>query len=46
MDKKQLTEADIISKFILPTIGSAGWNSMTLITNKRNTCQQQHLKYS
>ncbi|SIS82509.1 EcoAI/FtnUII family type I restriction enzme subunit R [Neptunomonas antarctica] len=31
MDKKQLTEADIISKFILPSLESAGWNSMTQI---------------
>ena len=31
MDKKQLTEADIISKFILPAIDSAGWDSMTQI---------------
>jgi type I restriction enzyme, R subunit len=29
MDKKQLTEADIISKFILPAIDSSGWDSMT-----------------
>ncbi len=31
MDKKQLTETDIISKFILPALESAGWNSMTQI---------------
>jgi len=31
MDKKQLTEADIISKFILPAITKAGWDSMTQI---------------
>jgi type I restriction enzyme, R subunit len=31
MDKKQLTEADIISKFILPAITDAGWDTMTQI---------------
>ncbi|MDO6453857.1 DEAD/DEAH box helicase family protein [Neptunomonas phycophila] len=31
MDKKQLTETDIISKFVLPAIDQAGWNSMTQI---------------
>ncbi len=31
MDKKQLTEADIISKFILPAVNNAGWDSMTQI---------------
>jgi len=31
MDKKQLTEADIITKFILPAINDAGWDSMTQI---------------
>lgn len=29
MDKKHLTETDIITKFILPTIDAAGWDSMT-----------------
>ena len=29
MDKKQLTETDIITKFVLPAIDQAGWNSMT-----------------
>lgn len=29
MDKKGLTETDIITKFILPAIESAGWDSMT-----------------
>jgi len=28
MDKKKLTEADIISKFILPYVEQAGWDSM------------------
>lgn len=31
MDKKQLTEADIISKYILPAITDAGWDTMTQI---------------
>jgi type I restriction enzyme, R subunit len=31
MDKKQLTEADIISKFIIPAITDAGWDTMTQI---------------
>ena len=31
MDKKQLTEADIISKFILPAITDAGWDTMTQV---------------
>ncbi len=31
MDKKQLTEADIISKFILPAITDAGWDTMIQI---------------
>ena len=31
MDKKALTEADIISKFILPAVESAGWDSMLQI---------------
>jgi type I restriction enzyme, R subunit len=29
MDKKRLTETDIITKFILPAIDAAGWDSMT-----------------
>ncbi|MDZ7922592.1 MAG: type I restriction endonuclease [Marinagarivorans sp.] len=29
MDKKHLTETDIITKFILPAIETAGWDSMT-----------------
>lgn len=29
MDKKHLTETDIITKFILPAIEQAGWDSMT-----------------
>jgi len=28
MYKKQLTEADIISKFILPAVEKSGWDSM------------------
>ena len=31
MDKKQLTETDIISKFILPAIKDAGWDDMSQI---------------
>lgn len=31
MDKKKLTETDIISKFILPSIKGAGWDDMTQI---------------
>lgn len=31
VNKRNLTEADIISKFILPAIESAGWDSMTQI---------------
>ncbi len=31
MDKKKLTEADIISKYLLPAITDAGWDSMTQI---------------
>ncbi|RVU30535.1 DEAD/DEAH box helicase [Neptunomonas marina] len=31
MDKKQLTETDIITKFVLPAIDKAGWNSMTQV---------------
>jgi type I restriction enzyme, R subunit len=31
MDKKQLTEADIIGKFIMPAITGAGWDTMTQI---------------
>ncbi len=31
MDKKQLTETDIITKFLLPSIEAAGWDSMTQI---------------
>lgn len=29
MDKKQLTETDIITKFVLPAIEQAGWDAMT-----------------
>jgi len=29
MDKKQLTETDIITKFVLPAIELAGWDAMT-----------------
>ena len=29
MDKRKLTETDIITKFILPAIENAGWDSMT-----------------
>jgi type I restriction enzyme R subunit len=29
MDKTKLTETDIITKFILPAIDNAGWDSMT-----------------
>ncbi|NHN36902.1 DEAD/DEAH box helicase family protein [Pseudomaricurvus alcaniphilus] len=31
MDKKQLSETDIISKFILPSVEKAGWDNMTQI---------------
>jgi len=31
MDKKQLSETDIITKFILPAVEEAGWDSMTQI---------------
>ena len=31
MDKKKLSEADIISKFIMPAIEGAGWDQMTQI---------------
>jgi type I restriction enzyme R subunit len=31
MDKKKLSEADIISKFIMPNIEAAGWDQMTQI---------------
>ena len=31
MDKRQLSEADIISKFILPAVESAGWDDMLQI---------------
>ena len=31
MNKKQLTETDIITKYLLPAITDAGWNSMTQI---------------
>ncbi|MBR9886489.1 MAG: DEAD/DEAH box helicase family protein [Oceanospirillales bacterium] len=31
MDKRQLTETDIITKFVLPAIDAAGWNSMTQV---------------
>jgi type I restriction enzyme, R subunit len=31
MNKKQLTEADIISKFIMPAVEDAGWDLMTQI---------------
>ena len=31
MDKKQLSETDIITKFIMPAIQNAGWNLMTQI---------------
>lgn len=31
MDKKHLSEADIISKFILPAVESAGWDAMRQI---------------
>ena len=31
MDKKKLTEADIISKFILPAVKKVGWDDMTQI---------------
>ena len=31
MDKKRLTETDIITKFILPVVEQSGWNSMTQI---------------
>ncbi len=31
MDKKKLTETDIITKFILPAVEGSGWDSMTQI---------------
>jgi type I restriction enzyme R subunit len=31
MDKKKLSETDIITKFIMPSVQSAGWNVMTQI---------------
>jgi type I restriction enzyme R subunit len=31
MDKKKLTETDIITKFIMPSIKNAGWDDMTQI---------------
>ena len=31
MDKKQLTETDIITKYILPSVENVGWDSMTQI---------------
>ncbi|BCE00688.1 EcoAI/FtnUII family type I restriction enzme subunit R [Marinicellulosiphila megalodicopiae] len=31
MDKKQLSESDIISKFIMPSVESSGWDSMNQI---------------
>jgi type I restriction enzyme R subunit len=31
MDKKQLTETDIINKFIRPAVIDAGWDDMTQI---------------
>lgn len=31
MDKKNLSEADVISKYILPAVEKAGWNSMEQI---------------
>lgn len=31
MDKKKLSETDIITKFIMPAVKSAGWNLMTQI---------------
>lgn len=31
MDKKQLSETDIITKFLIPAITKAGWDSMTQI---------------
>lgn len=31
MDKRKLTETDIITKFILPALANSGWNNMTQI---------------
>ena len=31
MDKRKLSETDIITKFIMPAVKSAGWNVMTQI---------------
>lgn len=31
MDKKKLSETDIISKYILPSVEQEGWDSMTQI---------------
>ena len=31
MDKKKLTETDIITKYILPAVEGSGWDSMTQI---------------
>lgn len=31
MDKKKLSEKDIITKFIMPAVETAGWDSMTQI---------------
>ncbi len=31
MDKKQLTETDIITKFLLPAVEQAGWDNMTQV---------------
>ncbi len=31
MEKRNLTETDIISKYLLPAITNAGWDSMTQI---------------
>ena len=34
IDKSKLTEADIISKFILPAIKGSGWDDMTQIRDE------------
>jgi type I site-specific restriction endonuclease len=34
LNKKQLTETDIISKFIMPAVKDAGWESKTQIRCK------------
>lgn len=36
MNKKQLSERDICTKFITPSLGQAGWDEITQLREEQN----------